>query len=110
MAWEWQNDCVGCPQGCIHCNRGSDYKVWWCDDCTNQLDPNEDTIYIGLNGEDLCEDCYLNQFNSKICDDMDEDHCACCGDEAETLYQVDGEWLCRDCVLEDAPRRDFDYE
>ena len=108
MGYTIENDCVGCPQGCIHCSRHDDYKVYYCDHCGKDFDLNEDTIYIDSEGYDICEECYLKQFTSKICDDMDEDHCACCCGDAETLYWYDEEWRCRECVLEDADRRTFD--
>ena len=37
---------------------------------------------------------------SKICDDMDEEVYAQCEDEAEELFDVDGEWICERCLEE----------
>lgn len=48
----WQNDCVGCPQGCIHCGRQDDYCVVECDECG----ACEENMYQ-YNGLDYCEDC-----------------------------------------------------
>lgn len=101
MGYEWDNDCVGCDY-CINCGRREDFKVYFCDKCEECTDE----LYVGCNGEELCEDCYKGQFNSKICDDLDEDHCADCGAEAEELFDYDGEWLCSSCLMERAERVD----
>lgn len=44
MARVVDNDCVGCPQGCIHCGRG-DYEYYECDGCDDKSTLNDDTLY-----------------------------------------------------------------
>ena len=51
-----ENDCVGCPQGCIHCGREDDYWVWECDRCGKATTEYDD--FIHENGKDYCSDCY----------------------------------------------------
>lgn len=52
----WENDCVGCPQGCVaYCNRKQYYVVIWCDKCGEQVEP-DDVVEIGR--KDYCPDCY----------------------------------------------------
>lgn len=50
-----QNDCVGCPQGCISCGRNHNYTVFYCDRCNDELEENE--VYE-LDGKEYCEQCY----------------------------------------------------
>lgn len=50
MAREWENNCVSCPQGCIHCGREKDYEVVYCDACGI----SEEDMY-NFEDEDLCE-------------------------------------------------------
>lgn len=47
-----ENDCVGCPQGCINCGRNKNYEVIECDRCGN----SEETMYE-YETQELCEDC-----------------------------------------------------
>lgn len=92
MAYEWDNDCVGCDY-CINCGRGT-HKVWYCDKCGFC----EGTLYKGENGEDLCWECYCGQFESRILEAGDDTLCANCGRDNEELFLVDGEWICEDCL------------
>ena len=92
MGYEWDNDCVGCER-CINCGRG-DYKAYYCDDCGNY----ETKLYKGLNGEDLCWDCFINQYESRVCEADEATVCANCGNEEDILYFVNGEWVCEDCL------------
>lgn len=107
MGYTWENDCVGCPQGCINCGRKNDYKQYYCDGCGDPIDADKPRLYIHGKYE-LCKDCYCDRFISKICDDMDEDKCSECGAEADFLYQKDGRWLCEECLLFDAEEVAFD--
>ena len=108
MGWEWQNDCVGCPQGCIHCSRGRDYRVYYCDDCVKNAD--DDTPLYDWDGKELCFDCIKERLNQKILDDMDDSLCEN-GCETDVLYEFEGKWFCSDClkeILDDNYKIDFD--
>lgn len=106
MGYEIYNDCVGCPQGCIHCGRDVDRKIYFCDECGTTIDYGEN-LYI-YEGEELCLECYKEQFNEKMCDDMDDTLCTNCGKEADFLYNKDGEWLCSECLEAEAERVEID--
>lgn len=51
-----ENDCVGCPQGCIYCGRQYDYYVFECDRCGKTSSEEYDYIHDGDN--DYCKDCW----------------------------------------------------
>lgn len=51
-----ENDCVGCPQGCINCGRKNDYYVFECDRCGDQTTDSEKFIHDG--DSDYCRDCW----------------------------------------------------
>lgn len=51
-----ENDCVGCPQGCINCGRQNDYYVFECDRCGDTTTDAEKFIHDGDN--DYCRDCW----------------------------------------------------
>ncbi len=48
----YENDCVGCPQGCINCGRKSVLHLY-CDRCEEEVE----TLYTIDGNEELCEDC-----------------------------------------------------
>ncbi len=100
MGYEWDNDCVSCER-CINCGRG-DYKAYYCDDCGY----SESILYKGENEQELCWDCFLKQYESRVCDDTDDTICANCGSDDEILYLVDGEWVCEECLKGTAERID----
>ena len=86
--------CNGCAE-CIGCGRKHEYYTYFeCDKCG----AGETELFVGINGEELCFECYKNQFLSKICDDMDETKCARCGADAEEMFNLEGEWVCEDCL------------
>lgn len=58
----YENDCVGCPQGCVNCGRKQSYPVWECDKCGKTSYTGED-IYKKL-GEHYCEECYYKEFGT----------------------------------------------
>ena len=102
MGYTIENRCVGCPQGCVHCGRDKDYRQYYCDNCgTNASEDNPLYVY---GDQELCWDCYKDQFTQMLCDDMDDTLCAHCGAEAETLYLYAGEWCCEDCLMDMAER------
>lgn len=57
---EIENDCVGCPQGCINCGRKHS-RYFYCDDCGDCVEP--DKLYI-YDGEELCESCLVERFKT----------------------------------------------
>jgi len=59
-----ENDCVGCPQGCIHCGRERDYIVWECDEC-GELMYSEDEVEE-VDGKDFCSDCYEKLYEEEL--------------------------------------------
>lgn len=50
----YEDQCVGCPQGCINCGRKR-VPVMICDKCKEE---QEDLYYVG--NEQLCADCALD--------------------------------------------------
>lgn len=103
MGYEWENYCVGCER-CANCGRREDVKVYYCDACG---DSDDDMIlYKGEDGQELCWDCFIKQYESRVCDDTDDTICANCGSDDEILYLVDGEWVCEDCLKGMAERVD----
>lgn len=52
------NDCVGCPQGCIHCGRDEDYWIITCDLCHAEIDENN---VHSIGNKDYCEVCYIRK-------------------------------------------------
>lgn len=94
MGFRIEDNCVGpCPMGCIHCGRSHEHN-YFCDECGDEYLEE----LFEYDGKELCWECYKKEFLSKICDDMDETKCAHCGNEAEYMYLVDGEWVCEDCL------------
>lgn len=53
---KYENDCVGCPQGCIHCGRDKTQHLY-CDKC----DEDVEELYK-VDGEELCEECLKANF------------------------------------------------
>ena len=49
-----ENDCVGCPQGCINCGLKA-VKHYYCDECGEEIDPDDAESF---NGMDLCIECF----------------------------------------------------
>ena len=75
------NDCVGCPQGCVHCGREHGYTVIACDKCGEDIAP----IYE-YDGKELCMDCIIQGYG-------EHGECIECGDES---ILIDG--LCPECL------------
>lgn len=55
MAVFYEDNCVGCPQGCISCGR-KHQLVFECDGCGEQ----GSTLYE-FDGEQLCAECVLDR-------------------------------------------------
>ena len=53
-----ENDCVGCPQGCICCGL-KENPHYYCDWCDMEFDA-DDLRYVG--SEMVCEDCIFDQY------------------------------------------------
>ena len=51
---KFENECVGCPQGCIHCGRDKTQHLY-CERCGE----DSEELFI-FDGEELCEDCLKN--------------------------------------------------
>lgn len=99
MGYEIENNCVGCPQGCIRCGRDHQ-KVYFCDECGDYTEK----LYVHKRKE-LCWKCYKAKFNEKFCDECDDTLCGECGMEADFLYKIEGnEWACEECLRDMAER------
>ena len=81
---EWENYCVGCPQGCINCGRKEDILIVSCDECHRQLS-DEVNIYK-YDGKELCMGCIFDKYG-------EDGVCEYCGEEAVV---VDG--YCEECI------------
>ena len=57
---KYENECVGCPQGCIHCGRDKTQHLY-CDRCGADCEE----LYV-FDGEELCEECLLEMFDKII--------------------------------------------
>lgn len=67
IKWSLENDCVGCPQGCINCGRKNDYPVLEdlrCDKC----DESADVLYK-YEGEQLCLGCFVEKADAEEIND-----------------------------------------
>lgn len=53
---KYENDCVGCPQGCIHCGNER-VPYLYCDKC----EKDAEELYK-VDGEELCIDCLKQMF------------------------------------------------
>lgn len=104
MGYRIEDECVGCPQGCVNCGRKR-VEVYFCDKCDTDADEYE-PLYE-YNGKELCFDCLKDSLNQIECDDCDSERCAECGYDIGTLYDLEGEWLCDDCLQK---RLDADYK
>lgn len=65
-----ENDCVGCPQGCINCGR-KHTPHWYCDRCDAEVDEGE--LYK-VDGEQICEECLLDMYPKVTYDDVNDDY------------------------------------
>lgn len=103
MGFRIEDNCVGpCPMGCIHCGRSHEH-VYYCDRC----DAENELLYEADNGDEVCWECYKDQYLRKICDDCDTTKCSNCGSEAEEMFNIEGnEWVCESCLKDMAERVD----
>lgn len=67
-------------------------------------DLEKDTLHINYSGKAQCmvcgsvDKCINMDTTSLACPDCQElSYCSCCGETSTELYEVDGEYLCRDC-------------
>lgn len=56
----YEDDCVGCPQGCINCGRKHSAH-FYCDECQDELDSDELYDY---DDNMLCSRCLLSKFDT----------------------------------------------
>ena len=102
MGFREEEACNDCPD-CHGCSRKyKKFKVWYCDKC----EKSTDELYYGFKNEELCWDCFKEQFLTKICDDLDETKCSNCGNEAEEMFRFGSEWVCAHCLKDMAERVD----
>lgn len=65
MRWV-EDNCVGCPQGCIHCGHG-EHWVFVCDECGYSTTETDKIRYFHQIGEeDYCNECY-RKMQEKYC-------------------------------------------
>lgn len=58
MAWEREDECVGCAE-CIHCGRkGHYYMICYCDECGEVID----RFGYKVDGRELCSCCAAEAF------------------------------------------------
>ena len=101
---ETRNECRDCD--CRTCSGCPflDVEYLICDRCGAEFPP---TVHLySHEGDELCEDCYLESFPciTLMEYEFDEDvrgYCEKCGCDAEELYNVDDEWLCKECALKE---------
>lgn len=62
---QYEDDCVGCPQGCTKCGRDHT-PHFYCDKCGEEFQP--EALY-DVDGEMLCDECALLQYKT-VADDM----------------------------------------
>lgn len=98
MSRSVENDCVGCPQGCIHCGRNKDYVLITCDFCEEQIvyeDIND--VKKVLDKYDICNGC-KNAIQTQL-DDVDNaiDELFLVG----KLLYGDDEWKQRTNIIND---------
>ena len=105
MGFRIENFCVGpCPMGCIHCEN-EHVPVCYCDKCGWEETGDDVELYEAENGDELCWECYKEQFNEKVLDDCDDEKCSECGAESEYLYEVEKNvWVCEECLKNMAER------
>ena len=59
-----EDECVGCPKemGCLGDNcRYKNVHRYFCDKCGDEFDAEE--LYV-VDGEDVCSDCILNEYQT----------------------------------------------
>lgn len=62
----YTNECVDCPQGCVHCGRKR-VRTVICDCCRKEIDIEYDGLYTLEGYDDLCRDCLL-----ELCEKEDD--------------------------------------
>lgn len=69
IKYDIDNNCVSCPQGCIHCGRG-DYRFPVAIVCENCGEDNEE-LYDTPDGY-YCEGCLTKAFHKVSLEDIEE--------------------------------------
>lgn len=66
-----EDECVGCPQGCINCGRRHVTRLY-CDECETEVSEPSDLRWF--DGKQLCEKCILDKFEEVREEDFDHDY------------------------------------
>ena len=74
---------------------GTEGFIFGCDRCKKSP-----LILCDADGRDVCYDCLLKLFDTKV------ETCSCCNEET-LCYDVDGEWFCDECIKEQFPSMSF---
>lgn len=69
IKYDIDNDCVGCPQGCIHCGRG-DYRYPVAIECDICLQDCEEVYQT--EDENVCKDCLSVLFKKVTVEEIEE--------------------------------------
>lgn len=56
-----ENDCVGCPQGCVAYCQLRNVPHYYCDVCGGEVDPDE-LHENTLDGGHICMDCIVDRY------------------------------------------------
>lgn len=63
---EYENECVGCPQGCAHCGRNIPKPYLYCDECNDPAD-----ILYEFEDKQFCAKCFMDYiFNEYSASDI----------------------------------------
>lgn len=74
-----ENNCVGCPQGCINCGRKHEEAII-CDECRDEYAEYQ------YEGNDYCEWCFEKALENEFEVEKSFGDCESCGDPEEKLY------------------------
>lgn len=93
------NECCDCGLYCLgdYCpNRH--VTRWYCDECGEDI--TEERYEFG--GEDLCAGCLIEKLPKR---ESPEGFVCSCGEESETVCEVDGKLMCEWCARDECKVR-----